>query len=137
MLTSGLIDGDPGRVVPVVAAVLVIGTLIGAVNGALTVLLRIHPLIVTIGTASVRQGGGLLYSVHPPSSVRPEFAGFAYGRVGGVPIAGAIMLASFLLVGIFRRSTLIGRQIYAVGGDPFAARLIGIPHDKVIIVAYA
>ena len=39
MLTSGLIDGDPARVVPVVAAVLLIGTLIGALNGALTVLL--------------------------------------------------------------------------------------------------
>jgi ribose transport system permease protein len=137
MLTSGLIDGDSARVGPVVAAVLVIGTLIGALNGALTVLLRVHPLIVTIGMASVLQGAGLLYSLNPPGSVPPEFEGFAYGRVAGVPTAGAIMLGLFLLVGIFLRSTRLGRQIYAVGGDPFAARLIGIPHDKVIIVAYA
>jgi ribose transport system permease protein len=137
MLTSGLIDGDPTRVVPVVAAVLLIGTLIGALNGALTVLLRVHPLIVTIGMASVLQGAGLLYSLNPPGSVPPEFEGFAYGRVAGVPIAGAIMLGLFLVVAIFLRSTRLGRQIYAVGGDPFAARLIGIPHDKVIIVAYA
>ena len=124
-------------VVPVVAAVLLIGTLIGALNGALTVLLRVHPLIVTIGMASVLQGAGLLYSLNPPGSVPPEFEGFAYGRVAGVPIGGAIMLALFLAVGVFLRSTRLGRQIYAVGGDPFAARLIGIPHDKVIIVAYA
>jgi ribose transport system permease protein len=137
MLTSGLIDGDPARVVPVVATVLLIGTLIGALNGALTVLLRVHPLIVTIGMASVLQGAGLLYSLNPPGSVPLEFEGFAYGRVAGVPIAGAIMLGLFLAVGIFLRSTRLGRQIYAVGGDPFAARLIGIPHDKVIIVAYA
>jgi ribose transport system permease protein len=137
MLTSGLIDGDPARVVPVVAAVLLIGTLIGALNGALTVLLRVHPLIVTIGMASVLQGAGLLYSLNPPGSVPLEFEAFAYGRVAGVPIAGAIMLALFLAVGIFLRSSRLGRQIYAVGGDPFAARLIGIPHDKVIIVAYA
>jgi ribose transport system permease protein len=137
MLTSGLIDGDPARVVPVVAVVLLIGTLIGALNGALTVLLRVHPLIVTIGMASVLQGAGLLYSLNPPGSVPLEFEGFAYGRVAGVPIAGAIMLGLFLAVGIFLRSTRLGRQIYAVGGDPFAARLIGIPHDKVIIVAYA
>ena len=123
--------------VPVVAAVLLIGTLIGALNGALTVLLRVHPLIVTIGMASVLQGAGLLYSLNPPGSVPPEFEGFAYGRVAGVPVAGAIMLGLFLAVGIFLRSTRLGRQIYAVGGDPFAARLIGIPHDKVIIVAYA
>jgi ribose transport system permease protein len=137
MLTSGLIDGEPARVVPVVAAVLLIGTLIGALNGALTVLLRVHPLIVTIGMASVLQGAGLLYSLNPPGSVPLEFESFAYGRVAGVPIAGAIMLGLFLAVGIFLRSTRLGRQIYAVGGDPFAARLIGIPHDKVIIVAYA
>ena len=137
MLTSGLIDGDPTRVVPVVAAVLLIGTLIGAFNGALTVLLRVHPLIVTLGMASVLQGAGLLYSLDPPGSVPPEFDGFAFGRVVGVPVGGAIMLVLFLVVGIFLRSTRLGRQIYAVGGDPFAARLIGIPHDKVIIVAYA
>jgi ribose transport system permease protein len=137
MLTSGLIDGDPARVVPVVAGVLLIGTLIGTLNGALTILLRVHPLIVTIGMASMLQGAGLLYSLNPPGSVPPEFEGFAYGRVAGVPIGGAIMLGLFLAVGIFLRSTRLGRQIYAVGGDPFAARLIGIPHDKVIIVAYA
>ena len=97
MLTSGLIDGDPARVVPVVAVVLLIGTLIGALNGALTVLLRVHPLIVTIGMASVLQGAGLLYSLNPPGSVPPEFEGFAYGRVAGVPIAGAIMLGLFLV----------------------------------------
>jgi ribose transport system permease protein len=137
MLTSGLIDGDPARVVSVVAAVLLIGTLIGASNGILTVLLRVHPLIVTIGMASVLQGAGLLYSLNPPGSVPPEFESFAYGRVAGVPIGGAIMLGLFLAVGVFLRSTRLGRQIYAVGGDPFAARLIGIPHDKVIIVVYA
>ena len=73
---------------------LLIGALIGALNGALTVLLRVHPLIVTIGMASVLQGAGLLYSLNPPGSVPPEFEGFAYGRVAGVPIAGAIMLAA-------------------------------------------
>lgn len=137
MLTSGLIDGDPARVVPVVMAVLLIGTLIGALNGALTVMLRVHPLIVTIGMASVLQGAALLYSLNPPGSVPPEFESFAYGRVAGVPVAGAIMLMLFIAVGVFLRYTRLGRQIYAVGGDPFAARLIGIPHDKVIIVAYA
>jgi ribose transport system permease protein len=137
MLTSGLIDGDPARVVPVVAAVLAIGGLIGALNGVLTVALRVHPLIVTIGMASVLQGAALLYTLNPPGSVPFEFERFAYGRVSGVPVSGVVMLALFLAVGVFLRYTGLGRQIYAVGGDPFAARLIGISHSKVIIVAYA
>ena len=75
------------------------------------------------------QGAGLLYSLDPPGAVPPEFDVFAYGRVAGVPIGGAVMLVLFSSVGILLRSTRLGRQIYAVGGDPFAARLIGIPHD--------
>ena len=137
MLTSGLIAGEPARVVPVVAGVLVIGTLIGAMNGVLTVVLRVHPLIVTIGMASVLQGAGLLYTLNPPGAVPPEFEGFAYGRIAGVPISGAVMLGLFIAVGVLLRCTGLGREIYAVGGDPFAARLIGISHPRVIIVAYA
>ena len=56
MLTSGLIDGEPARVVPVVRACWLLGALIGAFNGALTVVLRVHPLIVTLGMAAVLQG---------------------------------------------------------------------------------
>jgi ribose transport system permease protein len=137
MLTSGLIDGEPARVGPVIAGVLVVGALIGAVNGVLIVALRVHPLIVTIGMASMLQGAALLYSLSPPGSVPLEFERFAYGRMAGVPASGVIMLALFLLVGVFLRYTGLGREIYAVGGDPFAARLIGVSYSRVIIVAYA
>ena len=99
--------------------------------------LRVDPLIVTIGMASVLQGAALLYSLSPPGSVPLEFEGFAYGRIAGVPASGAIMLALFLLVGVFLRYTGLGREIYAVGGDPFVARLIGVSYSRVIIVAYA
>ena len=137
MLTSGLIDGDPARVWPVVALVLFVGAAIGALNGLITVVLRVHPLIVTIGMASVLQGAALLYSLSPPGSVPYEFEEFAYGRVAGIPISGAVMVAMFLIVGLFLRYTRLGRQIFAVGGDPFSARLIGISHSKVIILAFA
>src|SRR5216684_376282 len=48
-LTSGLINGDPNRVIPVAVGVLALGTLVGVLNAGLVVSLRVHPLIVTLG----------------------------------------------------------------------------------------
>ena len=137
MLTSGLIDGESARIVPVVVGVLALGAAIGAVNGAVAVGLGVHPLIVTLGMASILQGAALLYSLTPPGSVPYEFEGFAYGRYLGVPIAGAAMLALFALAAVFLRHSRTGRRIYAVGGDPSSARLAGISPSRILILAYA
>jgi ribose transport system permease protein len=137
MLTSGLIDGVPERIVPVVVVVLAVGAAIGAINGAAVVGLRVHPLIVTLGMASILQGAALLYSLTPPGSVPYEFEGFAYGRSLGVPIAGAVMLALFGLTALFLRYARTGRRIYAVGGDSAAARLAGISPSRILILVYA
>jgi ribose transport system permease protein len=136
--TSGWIDGNPDLVLPVVLGVLVLGGLIGAVNGALSHYLGIHPLIVTLGMAAVLQGTTLLYSLAPAGRVPPEFEVLAYGRVFGLfSVAGLVMLALFALVGIFLHRTRTGLAIYAVGGDPRAARLLGISVARVMILVYA
>jgi ribose/xylose/arabinose/galactoside ABC-type transport system permease subunit len=55
-LTSGLINGDPGRVIPVAVGVLALGTLVGVLNAGLVVSLRVHPLIVILGMGANLQG---------------------------------------------------------------------------------
>ena len=138
VLTSGEIDGDAARVGPVVVGVLALGMLIGAMNGALTLILRVHPLIITLGMATILQGVTLLYSLSPPGSVPFEFEFFAYYRIGGaVPFAGLFMLGLFLIVGLVLNFTVLGRHIYAVGGNPEAARLAGISRSRVIIFVYS
>lgn len=136
--TSGWIDGNPDLVLPVVLGVIVMGAVIGGINGALSHFLGIHPLIVTLGMAAVLQGTTLLYSLSPAGRVPPEFELLAYGRVFGLfSVAGLVMLALFALFGLFLHRTRTGLAIYLVGGDPRAARLLGISVARVMILVYA
>jgi ribose transport system permease protein len=135
-LTSGMINGDPQLVAPVVIGVIALGAIVGCINGALTHYLKIHPLIVTLGMAAILQGATLLYALAPVGKVPPEFEVFAYGRVFGLSIGGLIMLALYALVAIFLRYTRTGNAIYAVGGDPRGARLLGLSVGRTLVITY-
>jgi ribose transport system permease protein len=135
-LTSGLINGDPGRVMPVAAAVLVLGTLVGVLNAGLVVSLRVHPLIVTLGTGAILQGVTLFYAMGPVGKVPRNFTFLAYGRVAGLPLGATIAVVFCVLVALFLRYLPLGRQIYAVGDDDNAARLAGLPRTRVLIFVY-
>lgn len=136
-LTSGLIDGDPAMVLPVTVGIVALGAAIGSVNGLLTYYLRLHPLIVTLGMGAILQGLTLLHSLAPVGKVPPEFQSLAYGRVFGVPAAGLLMLAVYVLAAVFLHLSRTGQAIYAVGGDPQSARLLGISVPKTLVTAYA
>jgi ribose transport system permease protein len=136
-LTSGLIDGHSALVLPVTLGIVLLGGVIGCINGMLTHFLRVHPLIVTLGMAAILQGATLLYSLAPVGKVPPEFQGLAYGRVVGIPVAGLLMVAIYALAGVFLHYTRTGQSIYAVGGDPRGARLLGISVPGTLMTAYA
>lgn len=135
--TSGFIDGNPNMVLPVVALVIAMGAAIGGVNGYLTHRLGVHPLIITLGMAAILQGAALLYSRAPVGSVPASFQELAYGKFFGLPIGGLVMVALFVAMGIFLNYTASGRAIYMVGGDPAAARLIGVSVRKTLVMAYS
>jgi ribose transport system permease protein len=136
-LTSGLIGGDPDLVLPVIIGVLALGVAIGLVNGLLIHALRVHPLIVTLGSAAILQGASLLYTLTPVGAVPPEFEDFAFGRIGGVPVATTVAVLCFAVVAFVLRYVRLGRQIYIFGGDQIGARLVGIPVRRVILFVYA
>lgn len=117
-----------GFSVPAVAVLSVlIGGLLGAVNGTLVAFARIPAIIVTLGTMSILRGGitwatgGYWIRDLPPS-----FSTLGTGLVLGIPvpviIAGLAVVAGVL----FMSQTPAGRRIYAVGGSPRAAELAGI-----------
>jgi ribose transport system permease protein len=135
-LTSGLINGDPGRVIPVAVGVLALGTLVGVLNAGLVVSLRVHPLIVTLGMGAILQGAALFYAMGPVGKVPRNFTFLAYGRVAGLPLGATIAVVFCVLVALFLRYLPLGRQIYAVGDDDNAARLAGLPRTRVLIYVY-
>ena len=136
-LTSGIIDGNTALFAPVVLGVILLGTFIGFLNGALTVTLRVHPLIITLGMSMILQGVTFIYTLIPPGSMPLFYDEVAYGRLFGVPIASMVMVVIYALMFLFLRRIRLGRHIYAVGGNVEAAKLSGIKCNRVIIFVYA
>lgn len=137
VLLAGLVNGNDAMMIPAIILVLAFGCAFGFMNGWITVTTGVHPLIVTLGTASILQGLVLLYTLQPTGSVPFWFEELAYGRVAGLPISGIVMLLCFLGVGLFLKYRQTGRAIYAVGGNPEAARLNGIRNNRITILAYS
>jgi ribose transport system permease protein len=135
-LTSGLINGDPNRVIPVVLAVLALGSVIGLLNAGLVIVLRVHPLIVTLGMSAILQGATLFYAMGPIGKVPRNFNFLAYGRIAGLPVGATIAVLLCILIALLLRYLPLGRQIYAVGDDDDAARLAGLRRTQVLLLVY-
>lgn len=136
-LMSGLINNDPSLVIPVCTGVIVLGTAIGLLNGCGVVLLRVHPLIVTLGMGAVLQGVVLLYTRQPVGGVPDSFQDIAYGRIAGCPVGTIGVVILFALVSLVLRRTGFGRAVYATGDDATAATLLGLPVSGVRLFVYA
>ncbi|WP_217446834.1 ABC transporter permease subunit [Cupriavidus basilensis] len=121
-----------------VPAALLCGLLFGIVNGALVAFMKLPPFIVTLGTLTAVRG--LARLVGNDSTIYNPDIGFAFignGEVLGVPwlviIAFAVVAVSWFVL----RRTVLGLQIYAVGGNAEAARLSGIKVWVVLLFVYA
>ena len=118
-------------------AVLICGA-VGLVNGLLVVKVGINSLIATLATGNVIYGLVLWYTNGTVmfQDVPPAFLSVAGGRLLGVPLP-LIYAAVFVLVAeVVLRHLPIGRRVHAVGGNRRAARLTGIPVDRIIIGAF-
>ena len=135
-LTSGLINGNPDRVVPVVIGVLTFGTFVGMLNAGMVVALRVHPLIVTLGMGAILQGVTLLYALGPVGRVPRSFTVLAYGRISGIPIGATLAVALAILIALLLRYLPLGRQIYALGDDANSARLVGLRRTRILMLVY-
>jgi ribose transport system permease protein len=110
-----------------ILAVLALGLLLGLVNGLLSAYLRIPSFITTLATLSAFRGIAFMFNNGSPIfSVSPNIEALFYGTVGGVPLPLFYVVALYALAYWFLRYTALGRAMYAVGGNPSAARLSGI-----------
>jgi ribose transport system permease protein len=120
------------------AASLGIGAFLGAVNGTLLTKLRLpHPFIPTLGMMNVARGLALVISGGFPISELP--AGFRFVGAGTflwIPAPVILVVAFCFLFHVFLTRTTAGRDIYAIGGNPHAARLSGVPVDRRLILVY-
>jgi len=114
-----------------------IGAAAGFVHGKLITRLRIPAFIVTLGGLTIWRGGALI--VNNGASISGFDAAFRWwgrGEVLGVPVP-VVVLALVTLTGyVALRYTRYGRQVYAVGGNPEAARLSGLSVRSVVLSVY-
>lgn len=114
----------------ILAAVLV-GGLAGLVNGLLVTKGRVNPIITTLATLAIFQGVAFIISNGKAIGVlNTDFNWIGSGRVLGVPVTVWTFLVIALLMVFFTKATDMGRNVYAIGGNPQAARLAGIRIDR-------
>ena len=134
--------GDGMNFVLVCAIVGVLALVIGAVNGALSSTLAIHPLIVTLGVGTAIQGAVLLWTAGFPTGSAPEtvtkFVSIG-GHAGPLPVPWLVpsFLVVIAIISVVLARTPFGRRLYAVGSNPSAAPYALISPRVVWTTTYA
>lgn len=117
---------------------LLIAILVGVGNGLGVTVLRLPPLVMTLATLSIIQGVLLVYNAGKPVSGKSPFLEYwAKEKIAGVPAAVWVMAAVTLICVILLHFTSYGRGIYAIGNNPRAAFISGVPTTAIQIATYA
>ena len=114
------------------------GAAVGFANGILVTALRIPSFIATYGMMWMLTGVTYYYmageTIH---GFPPGFRQFGSGYLLGVPMPVYIMMLFLFIGAFFAQRTVWGQQIYAIGANPVAARLSGVPVERRLVLVYA
>lgn len=117
---------------------LVVTVILGIINGLLSVILKIHSMIITLATMTIFQGFAYLITKNQSIFNLPsEFKVIGQGFILGVPNTFVIAIIVFLFTYFFLNFTYHGRYIYAVGSNFQAAQLSGINVKYIKVLAFA
>ncbi|MEI7745618.1 MAG: ABC transporter permease [Chloroflexota bacterium] len=142
-LMKSAIDQSPGSAeaasVGIVLAVLVLGMLLGMVNGGLVVFTRVPDIVVTLAMSFVWAGCSLLVLVRPGGATAAWLKELVAGPLGSewIPKSTVVMLVVVALVWIPVSRTRLGLSIYAIGSKRLAAFRSGVAVGPTRVMAYA
>ena len=130
----GSLDGHVSMALALAVA-LGVGAIAGFVNGLLVSVLAVNPFVATLGTASAYAGLAALYT-GSNAQILSSHAFLALGSSTfiGLPVSICTAVAIIVMAGIVLSATVYGRQLYAVGGNAEAARLVGM-RIKVLVAS--
>lgn len=128
--------GEISIIVPILAA-LIIGVVLGAINGGFIAFTGIPPFIATLGMMTIARGFTLMYTGGKPvSQLTPDFM-FIGSKIGIVPVPVIIYALMIILTWVLLSHTRFGKSIFAIGGNVKAAEISGINVRKNIVLVYA
>lgn len=136
-VTAAIVAQSTGSQTLGIGAALGTGLAAGLFNAFLYTRLHINPFIATLGTLSIARGIALLLTGGIPVSFPGWASELGAGRIGDVPISLIVMAALAVAFHLFASRTRPGRNIYAIGDNPTAARLAGIPVDGTRVMVFA
>lgn len=138
--TGKLLVAAPGTPLPLIMlAALAGGAVCGAINGGLVAAARVPSLVVTLGTLYIFRGVDFMWASGQQINAADMPRGFL--RLGttsvlGIPALALIALVVVLVTGWYLASYRSGRELYAMGSDPDAALLSGIPVGRRLFAAF-
>lgn len=124
-------------VLPGVLLGLLAGALMGYFNGFCVTVLQLPPMIATLGMQSIARG--VAYTVtggYPIGSLPDSFKFIGLGSIFGIPTPIVLMVVLAALAVFFLNKTVIGRRIYAIGGNEEGARISGVNVNRVKRLVY-
>jgi ribose/xylose/arabinose/galactoside ABC-type transport system permease subunit len=143
-VVCALVVTQAGTLAGGIAGGVLTGAALGLVNACIISYLRVNPVVATLATLSAFRGLAFLLAPEgrPIGVLDPTFARLGSGRIlqwgdfPGIPIAFAIMAAVVVAGHFVMTSTVFGRSIYSMGGNPAAARLAGINLNRMRLAIY-
>ena len=139
-MAGTLLSNSPGLPIPLVIGLgMGLGAAAGLINGVLVTWGRVPALVVTLGTLYVFRGIAFLWTDgrQVNAETLPDgFLNLGTNTVLGIPVLVLIALAVMLVVGFYLRSYRSGREFYAIGSNPEAARLAGVHTDRRVTIAF-
>ena len=132
-----IVPGIP--IIVVFVAGMLLGAVLGAINGLLVTVAKVPALVITLGTLYIYRGlnnawaGGTQYF----AGDRPDaFGSLSVDTVLGFPLITLIAIVVVVIVAVYLAGTRPGRDLYAIGSDPDAAKLFGIPVSRRVLLAF-
>ncbi|MDK2886856.1 MAG: ribose transport system permease protein [Thermosipho sp. (in: thermotogales)] len=126
-----------GSVLLGVLVALLVGALLGSINGVIVAKGKIQPFIVTLATMAIARSLTLVFTQGMPITGFPSsFRYIGRGDILGIPVPVIIMFGIFAIIFYISMFTKLGLYTYAIGGNETAAKLSGVKVDKYKIIIY-
>ncbi len=130
-----LVAGVP--IAPSILLGVVVGGLLGLANGLLVTRFKLPPFIATLGMLGIARGIVLVITnANTIQGLPDSFQNLANGSILGIPNLLIIFVVITAIASFVLRRTVFGRYVYAVGSNPEAARLAGVPVAMVTTAVY-
>ena len=137
-LTVGFMVNNGLPMAAAIAAGLLLGAVVGLVNGIIVATFKVPAFIVTLATMNIAKGIAYIYSKGQSTRITDDsFAMLGTGYLFGIiPLPVAYMILLIVVFAILLGKTKFGTYIYAVGGNRESARLSGVPIKKIEILVF-